>query len=105
MKNNVRSSYGYNGTVPCGRLCRGEVVLTPRRNQDYFPHPNLSGGEEVLSAGVIRPIFIGDGPGFDELIITNKTGHFQVSSDSLAEVEKKLEEAGYIVDIDPFKGQ
>jgi hypothetical protein len=25
MKNNVRSSYGYNGTVPCGRLCRGEV--------------------------------------------------------------------------------
>jgi hypothetical protein len=25
MKNNVRYSYGYNGTVPCGRLCRGEV--------------------------------------------------------------------------------
>jgi hypothetical protein len=57
----------------------------------------------VLCAGVIRPIFIGDEPGYDTLVITNKTGHFQVSSDSLAEVKKKLEEAGYIIRIDPFK--
>jgi hypothetical protein len=26
MKNNVRYSYGYNGTVPYGRLCRGKRV-------------------------------------------------------------------------------
>jgi hypothetical protein len=27
MKNNARYSYGYNGTVPCGRLCRGEEII------------------------------------------------------------------------------
>jgi hypothetical protein len=29
MKNSVRSSYGYNGTVPCGRLCRGIIGKIP----------------------------------------------------------------------------
>jgi hypothetical protein len=32
MKNNVRYSYGYNGTVPYGRLCRGEEIYLEKLN-------------------------------------------------------------------------
>jgi hypothetical protein len=50
MKNNVRSSYGYNGTVPCGRLCRGGYYW--EGFQDIFTWRELEKLGQALITGV-----------------------------------------------------
>lgn len=75
----------------------GEIVMAPRRNENYLPHPYLAGGEDVLMAGTLRP-------GLEEkaLVISNKSGHYKPSEGNLSVVATKLEEKGYNVYISPF---
>jgi len=74
----------------------GEIILTPRRPDDYIPHPSLSKGESVVSAGIIK-VKIENGKRI--LVFENKTGHFRASFDSLKKVEAvvqpKLKDLGF----------
>ncbi|MCB1615759.1 MAG: hypothetical protein KDI30_07075, partial [Pseudomonadales bacterium] len=76
----------------------GDVIMSPRRRSlpggghDKLPHPYIAEGEEVLTAGTIRP---GNGP--NSIIINNETGHYQVHSSSLNILEEELISNGYSV--------
>ena len=74
----------------------GDIILTPRRPDDYIPHPSLSKGESVVSAGIIKVKVIN---GQRILVFENKTGHFRASFDSLNKVKEvvqpKLKDLGF----------
>ena len=56
---------------------------------DHIPHPSLSDGQPVLTAGTLIPTFDSNGK-LIELEINNKSGHFKPTGESLDYIETKL---------------
>jgi len=73
----------------------GEMVFSMRRADDYLPHPVLSSGEDILSAGTIKRLDSG------VIEITRKSGHFHPDLESLDIVKESLDKKGYKVIINP----
>ncbi len=75
----------------------GEVVISPRGNYKPFPHPILSGGADVRSAGTIKF------KAKDLIEIDNSSGHFYPSAESLEDVKSTIQSAYPGVKIDVIK--
>jgi len=90
-----KSVDGKQGEIIFVMKQNGEMVFSMRRADDYLPHPVLSYGEDVLSAGTITKLDDGT------LEITRKSGHFKPELDSLTQVRENLELNGYDVEINP----
>ena len=103
MKNIAHSSGKRQGEIIFVVKKNGEMVLSPRRFDDMLPHPVLSQGEDVLTAGIIEPEKIGSRT---KLVLKNKTGHFHTDFGSLKIAEEILVRkyfGKYLIELDPHK--
>jgi len=69
----------------------GETIITPRLKDVDFPHPVLSGGDDVVAAGTIRP----EAPGV--MVLTNNTGHYKVHGGDMRGIFDEFVDAGFNV--------
>jgi hypothetical protein len=74
----------------------GEIIISPRGNYK-FPHPILSGGADVRSAGTIKF------KAKDLIEIDNSSGHFYPSAESLDDVKSTIQSTYPNVKIDVIK--
>lgn len=80
----------------------GELAFTYGSSSSlYMPHPVLSNGEAVITAGNIRIEPMADGSySSKQLLVNNHTGHFKTSVSSLTYAINRLKRLGFDAIID-----
>lgn len=75
----------------------GELAFTFGSSSSlYMPHPVLSNGEAVITAGNIRIEPMADGSySSKQLLVNNHTGHFKASVSSLIHAINRLKKLGF----------
>lgn len=79
----------------------GTTVIAAREYDDVLPHPFLSKGEKVMSAGTIEPKLDPNGEIIpNQIILRNKSGHFLFHEDEMWPIKEELESLGYSVQLE-----
>ncbi|HBU06633.1 MAG TPA: hypothetical protein DEB09_00955 [Candidatus Magasanikbacteria bacterium] len=93
---------GKKGEIMFVKKLDGTTVLSPREYDDSIPHPFLSKGEDVISAGTIEPkLDSNDNIVPNYLILRNKTGHFKFHKDEMLPIINELKGLGFTVEFIP----